>query len=1018
MISKQTTLRLMILASIPGLWGTYGLVLAANGSASRADTSSAEQNTEAQSNTQAQLLKPNLVGIYINGQEVDTIEVLYDSARDSTSTVADDTDSQAQQNDTYYLSLDDLMRLTGIEISDNPSTSNTLNNDNSSYFVSTPIGDTKITADQVILYQDQRYISFSHLKKLGITADYNQADLAINLNMGWQPDKVKQRLSADNKAQAEPQDVDYYPNRFGLLGLSFNSSLTASENAGNAQQASSTNRQMYADIGAFGYGLGGVWGMRALGIDSDSEGSYQQNDRYLDDRYLDDQYLGARRDNRFTKTALDGFTYLPSEWDDWQIDNLYWTKSGEKMATRLGVNQPNSLGQGAQTSGSEFTGALIAYSNRDIERHLSFFDDTSSSLLQNTSQDYQHIIGIGEPGGVAELRIDGRALARVQIGLDGRYEFLNLDVSQFTLADTLIEIAIFAYPLARQPLEVRPIFLGKRRTNVATDELLIEAGIGRSGNLFNSDDNNNHETAAHVYAEYGVSNRLAVRAGVNTNLQNNALDNSDKNKDDLSWHTGINYSPSVYTNADISYAHTPNQELWQAQLQYQRDKLWANYQYNYRELDTSNIGLLNDKSHRDERHQLLLNYRPNDKTNIGLNHYYDDLAQPTAGGDKYHAYASIYHQFSPALNADVNWDTRGDRYNYRINWQDNNRQLNNNRQLSNNHPTRNRIGISGNNDSDTLSLRHYLNEQISLGQSVSYHHGHNEPLYQGDISYRFLRGGTGPNQQSRWRGFDNLVSVGYSLYDNQVGWQADWQLTHQNSVNFSLGYKHRYVDAIPTERLNGLVTADGLLIDSRLPAWQQNNYLYAKLSFDMFKAPKQPLRLGNYPRQNLGSVVVDIAHPAEPAIDNESISFTLDNQKVEASLLGSQNNHSQYVIQNIKAGDYTLTMDANNLPLEYSTGELPTPRIRVSNYAPTSVPLELQKTYGLSGKIIDAKSGVEIAIYQDDKLVQSIISGSYGYFQAFGLPKGSYTLQAEGYKTQPVVIDNDFVMQLELLPIN
>ena len=62
----------------------------------------------------------------------------------------------------------------------------------------------------------------------------------------------------------------------------------------------------------------------------------------------------------------------PSEWDDWEIDNLYWAKSGEHLATRLGINQPNSLGQGAQTSGSEFTGAMFAYSNRNISRHLSF----------------------------------------------------------------------------------------------------------------------------------------------------------------------------------------------------------------------------------------------------------------------------------------------------------------------------------------------------------------------------------------------------------------------------------------------------------------------------------------------------------------------------------------------------------------------------------------------------------------------------------------------------------------------
>src|SRR5690606_29256795 len=126
----------------------------------------------------------------------------------------------------------------------------------------------------------------------------------------------------------------------------------------------------------------------------------------------------------------------------------------------------------------------------------------------------------------------------------------------------------------------------KRRTNAATDELIIELGLGRSGNLINNDTRNNDEsnTAAHLYAEYGVNNSLAVRGGVNTNIQNLLEDN-----DLVSWHAGANYSLSTYTNADISYANTPTQELWQAQLQYQRKKLWANYQYQARQYD--GIGL-------------------------------------------------------------------------------------------------------------------------------------------------------------------------------------------------------------------------------------------------------------------------------------------------------------------------------------------------------------------------------------------------------------------------------------------
>ena len=105
-----------------------------------------------------------------------------------------------------------------------------------------------------------------------------------------------------------------------------------------------------------------------------------------------------------------------------------------------------------------------------------------------------------------------------------------------------------------------------------------------------------------------------------------------------------------------------------------------------------------------------------------------------------------------------------------------------------------------------------------------------------------------------------------------------------------------------------------------------------------------------------------------------------------------------------------------SLPLEYSTGELPTPRIRVTNYAPTSVPFKLKKAYGISGKLADAKQGVTLSVYKDQQLVQSFESGSYGYFQVFGLPAATYTLTAEGYQSQQITINDDFVMQVVLQP--
>lgn len=1037
MIRPYSPLRMMILASLPCV-GSYCTLAYAELSVSTPmikepniealtiettatelaitpvrSNSSALTTTSTQNPVSASFIT-TLVGVFINGQERDNLDVLYQQNTDN---------QEVNNSDLYYLSIDDLSRLTTASFVANSTNNTGTVIKANGYQVSTPIGDTTLTAKQVKSYQGQDYIALSTLKKLGITADYSQQDLAINLNMGWRPlqQLAPNTISDVNKALP----IDYRPGKAGLLGLSFNTSFSASDNNGQ-NDTSTTNRQIYTDIGAFGYGLGGVWGVKATGYDSSSANDYNQ--------FGENGERISSNDRGFVRDTFSGLNYLPSDWENLEIDNLYWAKSGKKFATRLGTNQPNSLGQGAQTSGSEFTGALVAYSNRDIARHLSYFDEDSRSLLQNTSQDYQHLTGIGEAGGVAELRINGRAIARVQIGLDGRYEFLNLDVSQLALTETLIELAIFAYPLAQQPLEVRPIILGKRRTNVATDELIIETGVGRTGDLinnrnrystgYNNIDNDSH-TAAHVYAEYGINNRLAIRGGVNNNIQNPKNDDNS-----LSWNVGANFSPMIYANADLSYAHTPVQDLWQAQLQYQRKELLANYQYQARQLDESYLNAITSSTDQtrqlnEQRHQLLLSYRPNDRTSINLNQYYDDLANNDSDLNGYNAYASVNHRFNKALNGSVNWNSRDDRYGYNLLWQDiyranknyANGELTDDSKLS---PLfylsgiRDTVGLSGDNNSDTLSLRRQFTDRISAGQAFSNLHGSSNWLNQGDISYRFDQNFLNSDGVAGTRSTDSLVNIGYSLYDGNIGWSADWQLTHQNGLSFSLGYKHRYVDTIPDNRYNNFLLDNYVTADDSLPPWTQNNYLYAKLSFDMFKAPKQRLKFGNYPRQTEGSVIVNIEHATDSPIDTDDMRFKLNNQQVTASLLAAQPTNSQYLIKNIKAGDYNLTMDAKNLPLEYSTSELPTPRIRVSNYAPTSVPIQLQKNYGFAGKLTDAAEGIVIDIYQGDILVESITSGNYGYFQAFGLKPNTYTIKAKGYEAQLVDITNDFVMQLLL----
>ena len=81
------------------------------------------------------------------------------------------------------------------------------------------------------------------------------------------------------------------------------------------------------------------------------------------------------------------------------------------------------------------------------------------------------------------------------------------------------------------------------------------------------------------------------------------------------------------------------------------------------------------------------------------------------------------------------------------------------------------------------------------------------------------------------------------------------------------------------------------------------------------------------------------------------------------------------------------------------------------------MPIQLQKYYGFAGKLADGKEGIGIDIYKDNSIIQSITTGSYGYFQVFGLEADTYTLKAKGYETKSIDISSDFVMQLLLQPL-
>lgn len=849
-----------------------------------------------------------LVGITVNGIDKESIDILQQ-------------DNLINQSVSYYLPLGKVGELTGLKP--------TLQSNH--WVIETPLGQANLSTSLVPIYNNSYYISLIELKKLGITAAYNPSDLAVQLNVPWHIDTSKNPKESANNLKPV---AEYQPDQAGILGVNWRVNANQKTDKNSEPSPNKSTRNLTTTLGAFGYVQGGIWGIN-------TEATLTKQD------YPDNiQPLPNQKDTRLT--------------------NLYWAKSGDKFATRLGVSQSGT----SSDLITDYTGLSVAYSNKDINRHLATMSETTRRLLQGTYEDYQHIEGKGPAGGVAELRINGQAIARVQIALDKQYEFLNLDMNQWLTPGSTIEIALYDYPNAKQPLSIRRLNLGRRHSNVATNELLLETNLGYRGNQF-ADETQENAIVTSLYGEYGVSNRLAIRGGIG--------------KDDKTiWQAGFNATTSTYSNLDINYLNQKDSNEFQLDWQYQVKKFYADYRYQKRHYSNpvnylGNRTQLGDRNSQDnltdERHSLYLTYQPNTNLNLALSQYYTQL------GYQSHDYSLNFlanMQISPQLNTGLSFDSLDNRYNYRLAWQSPNKPLN--------------IGFVTDNDEDQVTLQHRLNERTLLTHTLSKLHQDSQLLYGVNLSYQ-------PT-------FYQLFNVGYNIYNGEHGWDINWQYFKHDGLRLSAGYRQHDL----SYRINKQALPE---VNTRA---KDDSYAYLELSMNWWQPPSLGLTLGNYAPQKAGSVVVDVIHDKIPAIDSPQMQFNVGNKTIIANLIHKGEQHTQYLLSDIKPGIYQIGADGKDIPFDYDTSKLPTPYVKVAKYTPTIVPLRLQKAYGISGDIGVHKAQVNIEIWQKDNLLQTVVTDDTGHFQSLGLINGQYQIRASGYQTKAITLNNDFVLGIKLDP--
>lgn len=143
--------------------------------------------------------------------------------------------------------------------------------------------------------------------------------------------------------------------------------------------------------------------------------------------YGSDSYDRHALDYRLDGSLLDGGWRVDVVQDldqDTYLDEYYWLQARDQSQVLLGRQDAylHPLFPSA-----EFTGGQMLLSNRSLEPpHAQAI--TRSDFARSLARPQQDIRGQATAGAVAELRVEGRIVARQRVRLDGEFEFLDVAV--------------------------------------------------------------------------------------------------------------------------------------------------------------------------------------------------------------------------------------------------------------------------------------------------------------------------------------------------------------------------------------------------------------------------------------------------------------------------------------------------------------------------------------------------------------------------------------------------------------
>ncbi|QSJ17194.1 carboxypeptidase regulatory-like domain-containing protein [Nostoc sp. UHCC 0702] len=234
--------------------------------------------------------------------------------------------------------------------------------------------------------------------------------------------------------------------------------------------------------------------------------------------------VNSSGDTTFRSSTLLGGRLLGGSWrarlnnnfvNQPDISEYFFFKRSGRLSYQIGRQQ---IGLHPLLNGMTLTGGQIAYTNLPPDRF--YQRDTGTEILPRRAQPIQTFSGQAPPASFVQLRIGGTVVAQQQVGLNGQYEFIDVNLP-FGQSNE-IELLIYDRNNLNTPIEIRSLRLSASDLLLPANGNVQLAGFGISGNLaqdtlFNNlDSTESGQPIAFYQLRQGLSNNLTFEGTVQT----------------------------------------------------------------------------------------------------------------------------------------------------------------------------------------------------------------------------------------------------------------------------------------------------------------------------------------------------------------------------------------------------------------------------------------------------------------------------------------------------------------------